>query len=100
MARSKNDLELQKYGMDVLTVAVLSILITAPIGALLISLLGPRLLQKPKNPEWGEIFVHTLTYIGYFIRHTCSTACDVAGMWLFGCALWMFVHKASHTAST
>ncbi|KAK9981285.1 hypothetical protein ABG768_000838 [Culter alburnus] len=53
MARSKNDLELQKYGMDVLTVAVLSILITAPIGALLISLLGPRLLQKPKNPEWA-----------------------------------------------
>ncbi|XP_016120004.1 mitochondrial sodium/hydrogen exchanger 9B2-like, partial [Sinocyclocheilus grahami] len=53
MARSKNDLELQRYGMDVLTVAVLSILITAPIGALLISLLGPRLLQKPKNPEWG-----------------------------------------------
>lgn len=56
MARSKNDLELQRYGMDVLTVAVLSILITAPIGALIISLLGPRLLQKPKNPEWGEIF--------------------------------------------
>uniref|UniRef100_A0A673ND47 Cation/H+ exchanger transmembrane domain-containing protein n=1 Tax=Sinocyclocheilus rhinocerous TaxID=307959 RepID=A0A673ND47_9TELE len=54
MARSKNDLELQRYGMDVLTVAVLSILITAPIGALLISLLGPRLLQKPKNPEWEE----------------------------------------------
>ncbi|XP_016323691.1 mitochondrial sodium/hydrogen exchanger 9B2 isoform X3 [Sinocyclocheilus anshuiensis] len=53
MARSKNDLELQKYGMDVLTVAVLSILITAPIGVLLISLLGPRLLQKPKNPEWA-----------------------------------------------
>ncbi|XP_077102539.1 sodium/hydrogen exchanger 9B2 [Siphateles boraxobius] len=53
MARSKNDLELQKYGMDVLTVAVLSILITAPIGALIISLLGPRLLQKPKNPEWA-----------------------------------------------
>ncbi|XP_016416689.1 mitochondrial sodium/hydrogen exchanger 9B2-like [Sinocyclocheilus rhinocerous] len=53
MARSKNDLELQKYGMDVLTVAVLSILITAPVGALLISLLGPRLLQKPKNTEWA-----------------------------------------------
>ncbi|XP_051559988.1 sodium/hydrogen exchanger 9B2-like [Myxocyprinus asiaticus] len=53
MARSKNDLELQKYGMDVLTVAVLSILITAPIGALIIGLLGPRMLQKPKNPEWA-----------------------------------------------
>ncbi|XP_051559019.1 sodium/hydrogen exchanger 9B2 [Myxocyprinus asiaticus] len=53
MARSKNDLELQKYGMDVLTVAVLSILITAPIGALVIGLLGPQMLQKPKNPEWA-----------------------------------------------
>ncbi|KAI7810680.1 putative mitochondrial sodium/hydrogen exchanger 9B2 [Triplophysa rosa] len=53
MARSKNDLELQKYGMDVLTVAVLSILITAPIGSLIIGLLGPRVLQKPKNPEWA-----------------------------------------------
>lgn len=53
MARSKNDPELQKYGMDVLTVAVLSILITAPIGALVIGLLGPRILQKPKNPEWA-----------------------------------------------
>ncbi|TRY82929.1 hypothetical protein DNTS_027924 [Danionella cerebrum] len=53
MARAKQDVELQKYGMDVLTLAVLSILITAPIGALLISLLGPRLLQKPKNPEWA-----------------------------------------------
>lgn len=63
MARSKNDLELQKYGMDVLTVAVLSILITAPIGALLIGLLGPRVLQKPKNPEWGEMFIHTYNHI-------------------------------------
>lgn len=62
MARSKNDLELQKYGMDVLTVAVLSILITAPVGAILISLLGPRLLQKPKNPEWGEIFIYIYIY--------------------------------------
>lgn len=81
MARSKNDLELQKYGMDVLTVAVLSILITAPIGALLISLLGPRLLQKPKNPEWGEIFVHTHS-------HTLATLLDtpvqLLVMWL-GC---------------
>uniref|UniRef100_A0A3Q0QX71 Cation/H+ exchanger transmembrane domain-containing protein n=1 Tax=Amphilophus citrinellus TaxID=61819 RepID=A0A3Q0QX71_AMPCI len=50
MARIKDDKQLQKYGMDVLTVAVLSILLTAPVGALIIGLCGPCLLQKPKNP--------------------------------------------------
>lgn len=55
MARKKQDAELESYGMDVLTVAVLSILLTAPIGALLIGLCGPFLLQKPKNPSaWGK----------------------------------------------
>uniref|UniRef100_A0A8C9Z2P1 Cation/H+ exchanger transmembrane domain-containing protein n=1 Tax=Sander lucioperca TaxID=283035 RepID=A0A8C9Z2P1_SANLU len=54
MARTKEDKELQKYGMDVLTVGVLSILLTAPVGALLIGLAGPHLLQKPKNSACGE----------------------------------------------
>uniref|UniRef100_A0A9L0JZ13 Cation/H+ exchanger transmembrane domain-containing protein n=2 Tax=Equus asinus TaxID=9793 RepID=A0A9L0JZ13_EQUAS len=45
-ARSHGEKQLEEYGMDVLTVAFLSILITAPIGSLLIGLLGPRLLQK------------------------------------------------------
>uniref|UniRef100_A0A3B4AEZ2 Cation/H+ exchanger transmembrane domain-containing protein n=1 Tax=Periophthalmus magnuspinnatus TaxID=409849 RepID=A0A3B4AEZ2_9GOBI len=54
MARTKSDEQLEKYGMDVLTVAVLAILFTAPIGALIIGLSGPRLLQKPKNPSCGE----------------------------------------------
>uniref|UniRef100_A0A8B9BT17 Solute carrier family 9 member B2 n=1 Tax=Anser brachyrhynchus TaxID=132585 RepID=A0A8B9BT17_9AVES len=45
-ARSHQDEQLEKYGMDVLTVAFLAILITAPIGALAIGLAGPRLLQK------------------------------------------------------
>uniref|UniRef100_A0AAQ5YQ95 Cation/H+ exchanger transmembrane domain-containing protein n=1 Tax=Amphiprion ocellaris TaxID=80972 RepID=A0AAQ5YQ95_AMPOC len=50
MARGKEgQQELQKYGMDVLTVAVLSILLTAPVGAVIIGLSGPYLLQKPKN---------------------------------------------------
>ncbi|XP_060720058.1 sodium/hydrogen exchanger 9B2 isoform X2 [Tachysurus vachellii] len=52
MARVKQDEELQRFGMDVLSVAVLSILITAPVGALLIGLCGPRLLRRPQNPEW------------------------------------------------
>ncbi|KAJ8416582.1 hypothetical protein AAFF_G00358700 [Aldrovandia affinis] len=49
MARSKGDPVLEKYGMDVLTVAVLAILVTAPIGALGIGLTGPRLLEKHKE---------------------------------------------------
>ncbi|KAL7863879.1 hypothetical protein AOLI_G00152990 [Acnodon oligacanthus] len=46
MARSVGDEQLERYGMDVLTVAVLAILVTAPIGALAIGLAGPRLLQQ------------------------------------------------------
>ncbi|XP_027013742.2 sodium/hydrogen exchanger 9B2 [Tachysurus fulvidraco] len=51
MARVKQDEELQRFGMDVLSVAVLSIIITAPVGALLIGLCGPRLLRRSQNPE-------------------------------------------------
>lgn len=53
MARNKHDAQLMKYGMDVLTVAVLAILFTAPVGAVLIGLSGPYLLQKPKNSSCG-----------------------------------------------
>ncbi|XP_063166381.1 sodium/hydrogen exchanger 9B2 [Candoia aspera] len=45
-AREQADKRLEKYGMDVLTVAFLAILITAPIGAVIIGLAGPQLLQK------------------------------------------------------
>uniref|UniRef100_A0ABM5GJW9 Sodium/hydrogen exchanger 9B2 isoform X1 n=2 Tax=Pogona vitticeps TaxID=103695 RepID=A0ABM5GJW9_9SAUR len=45
-ARAQQDETLEKYGMDVLTVAFLAILITAPIGALIIGLAGPQLLHK------------------------------------------------------
>lgn len=48
-ARSHQDEQLEKYGMDVLTVAFLAILITAPVGALVIGLAGPRLLQKAQT---------------------------------------------------
>ncbi|XP_064198169.1 sodium/hydrogen exchanger 9B2-like [Anguilla rostrata] len=53
MARSKGDPVLEKYGMTVLTVAVLAILVTAPIGALGIGLAGSRLLQKHKDRASG-----------------------------------------------
>lgn len=57
MAHSAGDEQLQNYGMDVLTVAVLAILITAPIGALAIGLTGPKLLQK-----YTSTHLHTNTH--------------------------------------
>lgn len=53
-ARSHGEKQLEGYGMDVLTVAFLAILITAPIGSLLIGLLGPRLLQKAEHQNKDE----------------------------------------------
>lgn len=61
MAMSREDDTLKKYGMDVLTMAVLAILLTAPVGALIIGLAGPRLLQKPKNSASGERVKPTLS---------------------------------------
>ncbi|XP_035519655.1 sodium/hydrogen exchanger 9B2-like [Morone saxatilis] len=46
MAREEGDETLIKFGLDVLTLAVLAILTTAPIGALGIGLAGPRLLTR------------------------------------------------------
>ncbi|KAM5192278.1 sodium/hydrogen exchanger 9B2-like isoform 1-T1 [Mantella aurantiaca] len=58
MARSIGDKQLEDYGMDVLTVAFLAILITAPVGALIIGLTGPRMLQRSEitstNLEDGD----------------------------------------------
>ncbi|XP_072112658.1 sodium/hydrogen exchanger 9B2-like isoform X1 [Mobula birostris] len=56
MARIRNEKTAVEYGMIVLTVAFLGILNTAPIGAVIIGLLGPRLLQKEKEqrPENTE----------------------------------------------
>nr|XP_014339802.1 PREDICTED: mitochondrial sodium/hydrogen exchanger 9B2-like [Latimeria chalumnae] len=60
-ARTRGDTVLEEYGMDILTVAFLGILITAPLGALIIGVAGPRLLQKLNkekqsgNAERGEI---------------------------------------------
>lgn len=53
-AKSRGDKQSEEYGMDVLTVAFLAILITAPIGSLLIGLLGPRLLQKAGHQNRDE----------------------------------------------
>ncbi|XP_003796405.1 sodium/hydrogen exchanger 9B2 [Otolemur garnettii] len=54
-ARSHGEKQLEAYGMDVLTVAFLAILLTAPVGSLLIGLLGPRLLQKVEHQNKDEV---------------------------------------------
>lgn len=41
--------EIEQLASDVLTLAALSILITAPLGAIAIQLCGPRLLQPPQT---------------------------------------------------
>lgn len=63
MAREEGDEALIKFGLDVLTLAVLAILITAPIGALGIGLAGPRLLaQKVKGQHTS-----TNTFFKWFL---------------------------------
>lgn len=44
----------EDYGEKILTTCVLSIILTAPTGAILITLLGPRLLTKTKFPMVTE----------------------------------------------
>lgn len=51
MAREVGDETMIKFGLDVLTLAVLAILTTAPIGALGIGLAGPRLLEQQVKGE-------------------------------------------------
>ncbi|XP_068443548.1 sodium/hydrogen exchanger 9B2-like isoform X2 [Clinocottus analis] len=51
LAREGEDETLVKFGMDVLTLAVLAILTTAPIGALGIGLAGPRLLTRQARDD-------------------------------------------------
>ncbi|XP_040887585.1 sodium/hydrogen exchanger 9B2 isoform X1 [Toxotes jaculatrix] len=54
MAREEGDDTLIKFGLDVLTLAVLAILTTAPIGALGIGLAGPRLLARQVKADETE----------------------------------------------
>ncbi|XP_041842141.1 sodium/hydrogen exchanger 9B2 isoform X2 [Melanotaenia boesemani] len=54
MAREEGDENSITFGLDVLTLAVLAILTTAPIGALGIGLAGPRLLARHVKEESEE----------------------------------------------
>ena len=56
-----NNVSLQvKYGTQMLTVAVMAILITAPLGAILIMLTGPRLLARDVPEEGEEVHEHEM----------------------------------------
>jgi hypothetical protein len=48
--RDGNRPDEREYAERVLVICVLSILLTAPIGAILITLSGPRLLKKTTTP--------------------------------------------------
>lgn len=63
MAREEGDETLVKFGLDVLTLAVLAILTTAPIGALGIGLAGPRLLARQVK---GQHARHTQTRLSFY----------------------------------
>jgi len=41
--------EYEKYGLDIINVAILSILLTAPIGGAVVQYLGPYLLERSNN---------------------------------------------------
>uniref|UniRef100_T1KAV6 Cation/H+ exchanger transmembrane domain-containing protein n=1 Tax=Tetranychus urticae TaxID=32264 RepID=T1KAV6_TETUR len=51
LARAKNDETMISYGLTILTFAVLSIIISAPLGAFLIKYSGPKLLVKSKKQQ-------------------------------------------------
>ncbi|KAK4887313.1 hypothetical protein RN001_003584 [Aquatica leii] len=51
LARELNDAVLEGYANSVLIIAVISIIITSPIGAILIMQLGPKLLHRTESNE-------------------------------------------------
>lgn len=65
--------EERQHADIVLMVCILSIVVTAPIGAILISISGPRLLTKTKQapPTEGLLFHLSLplTLIPYFFQY-------------------------------
>ncbi|KAG1663790.1 Sodium/hydrogen exchanger 9B2 [Nymphon striatum] len=54
LARAQADKELEHYGLQVLTISVLVILITAPIGAAAIALSAPKLLTPQREASNDE----------------------------------------------
>lgn len=52
---------LEKYGLYILTIAFLAILITAPTGAVIIGLTGPRLLRKTTKGNEDDLRVDSFS---------------------------------------
>lgn len=52
---------LEKYGLYILTIAFLAILITAPAGAVIIGLAGPRLLRKTTKGNEDELAIDSFS---------------------------------------
>lgn len=75
MAREEEDQNFVKFGLDVLTLAVLAILITAPIGALGIGLAGPRLLDRQVKGQ--NTFSFNVTFILLSREHRKGCFCGV-----------------------
>lgn len=66
--------ELLEYAEIVLTVCIMSIVITAPVGAIVITIAGPRLLSKTTKPPVME---GKLTYLlDIILRYICTTLYD------------------------
>lgn len=66
ISRNSNSTAEEKHNAELIQMlCVLSIVVTAPIGAIMISILGPRLLTKTKQlpPTEGRMFLlfaHTI----------------------------------------
>ncbi|XP_026553640.1 sodium/hydrogen exchanger 9B2-like [Pseudonaja textilis] len=60
-ARGYKDKVLEKYGLYILTIAFLAILITAPAGAVIIGLTGPRLLRKSTKGNEDNLAIDSLS---------------------------------------
>lgn len=67
MAREAGDQALIKFGLDVLTLAVLAILITAPTGAVGIGLAGPRLLTRQVKGQNMYTFIFHVIFLIRFV---------------------------------
>lgn len=62
MAGGEPDPVMIEYAETVITVCIMSIVITAPIGAIVITLTGPKLLSRTTKPPVleGKIYLYTL----------------------------------------
>lgn len=65
MTGAEPDPVLMKYAETVVTVCIMSIVITAPIGAIVITLTGPKLLSRTTKPPVleGNVLIAYLFYI-------------------------------------